>query len=75
MTRLADIIEMDAKQEATRQNAKAIKALVALAEREIQIQETVLEAITEGRDATIIHMQKRIEELEADNGNTPRTNA
>jgi hypothetical protein len=44
MTRLADIIEMDAKQEATRQNAKAIKALVKLAEQEIQVQET------EGRD-------------------------
>ena len=35
MTRLADIIEMDAKQEATRQNAKAIKALVELAKNHI----------------------------------------
>jgi hypothetical protein len=35
MTRLADIIEMDAKQEATKQNAKAIKALVELAKNHI----------------------------------------
>ena len=84
ISRIADLIEMDAKQEVTRQHAKSIRALVQLVERSSgveELKETIqtlerdkkhcVEILTEIRDVARISEGTQWYAMIADRGINP----